>query len=73
MGAGKTVQAIVSALESGAAKILVCPSAVKINWEREIQMFNCYDTYIVEEENGVKLNLQLLILIFLKIFIRLYR
>lgn len=49
MGAGKTVQAIVSALESGAAKILiVCPSAVKINWEREIQMFNCYDTYIVE-------------------------
>ena len=36
-----TYQAIVSALESGAERILiVCPSAVKINWEREINNFD---------------------------------
>jgi SWI/SNF-related matrix-associated actin-dependent regulator of chromatin subfamily A-like protein 1 len=41
MGLGKTYQAIVAALESGAQRILiVCPSAVKINWEREINDFD---------------------------------
>lgn len=41
MGLGKTYQAIVAALESGAERILiVCPSAVKINWEREINDFD---------------------------------
>lgn len=40
MGLGKTYMSIVAALESGAEKILiVCPSAVKINWEREIKCF----------------------------------
>jgi SWI/SNF-related matrix-associated actin-dependent regulator 1 of chromatin subfamily A len=49
MGLGKTYQSIIAALESGAEKILiVCPSAVKINWEREIHYFQCYDTSIIE-------------------------
>ena len=40
--------AIVAALESGADNILiVCPSAVKINWEREIHYFQQYDTNII--------------------------
>ena len=46
-----TYMSVVSALESGAKKILiVCPSSVKINWEREINCF-CEDTAIV---NGRK-------------------
>jgi len=48
MGLGKTYQAIIAALESGAERILiVCPSSVKINWEREIQYFQCTDTSII--------------------------
>lgn len=42
MGTGKTYMSTVAALESGAKKILVvCPSSLKINWEREI---NCFDS-----------------------------
>ena len=49
MGLGKTYQSIIAALESGVENILiVCPSAVKINWEREIHYFQCYDTTIIE-------------------------
>ena len=52
MGLGKTYQAIIAALEAGAERILiVCPSSVKINWEREIQYFQCHDTSII---NGKK-------------------
>lgn len=48
MGLGKTTQSIIAALESGAKKILiVCPSATKINWEREINVF-CDDTTIID-------------------------
>ena len=48
MGLGKTYQAIIAALESGSERILiVCPSSVKINWEREIQYFQCHDTSII--------------------------
>lgn len=48
MGVTKTLQSIIAALEKGAKKILiVCPSAVKINWEREINIF-CNDTTIIE-------------------------
>jgi len=48
MGLGKTYQSIIAALESGAERILiVCPSAVKINWEREINYFQNFDTIIV--------------------------
>lgn len=48
MGLGKSIQSIIAALESGAKKILiVCPSATKINWEREINVF-CDDTTIID-------------------------
>jgi SWI/SNF-related matrix-associated actin-dependent regulator 1 of chromatin subfamily A len=51
MGLGKSIQATIAALESGAKKILlVCPSAVKINWEREIQYFQCFDTTIIDSK-----------------------
>lgn len=47
MGLGKSMQAIIAALESGAQKILViCPASVKINWKREINMF-CDDVVII--------------------------
>lgn len=40
MGLGKTFQSIVSAIESGAEKVLVvCPANAKINWYREIANF----------------------------------
>lgn len=43
-----TTQSIIAALESGAKNILiVCPSSVKINWKREIEVF-CDDVAIVE-------------------------
>ncbi len=48
MGMAKTCQSIIAGLESGAKKILVvCPSSVKINWEREINIF-CDDTCIID-------------------------
>ncbi len=48
MGLGKSLQSIVAALECGAERILVlCPSAVKINWEREINYFQNFDTTII--------------------------
>lgn len=48
MGLGKSMQSIIAALESGAKKILiVCPSATKINWQREINVF-CDDTTIID-------------------------
>lgn len=48
MGLGKSMQAIIAALESGAEKILiVCPSSTKINWQREIGIF-CNDTTIID-------------------------
>ena len=51
MGLGKSIQSIIAALESGAKNILVvCPSSVKINWKREIEVF-CKDVTIV---NGRK-------------------
>lgn len=47
MGLGKTYQAIIAAIESGAEKILVvCPSSVKINWEREINYFSDHSSII---------------------------
>lgn len=44
MGLGKTTQAILAALETGAERILVvCPSSLKINWQREIENFTTSD------------------------------
>jgi len=52
MGLGKTYQAIIAAMETGAERILiVCPSSLKINWEREINYFQCYDTAVVSGRN----------------------
>ena len=49
MGLGKTYQSIIAALESGAENILiVCPTSMKISWEREINYFQCFDTAIVD-------------------------
>jgi SNF2 family DNA or RNA helicase len=43
-----TLQATVAALESGAKKILiVCPSSVKINWQREINYYQEFDIAII--------------------------
>jgi SNF2 family DNA or RNA helicase len=40
MGLGKTLVSVIAALESGMKRILVvCPSSLKINWQREIEMF----------------------------------
>jgi SWI/SNF-related matrix-associated actin-dependent regulator 1 of chromatin subfamily A len=51
MGLGKTYQSIIAALEAGAERVLiVCPSSVKINWEREIHYFQCYDTNIIDSK-----------------------
>lgn len=51
MGLGKSIQSIIAALESGAKKILiVCPSSVKVNWKREINVF-CDDVAIVNSKN----------------------
>jgi SWI/SNF-related matrix-associated actin-dependent regulator of chromatin subfamily A-like protein 1 len=51
MGLGKSLQSIVAALECGAKRILiVCPSAVKINWEREINYFQNFNTSIIDSK-----------------------
>lgn len=48
MGVGKTIQSVIAALDSGAKKILiVCPTAVKVNWQREISYFGCDDSTII--------------------------
>ena len=48
MGLGKSLQSVIAALESGAKRILiVCPSSAKINWQREINYFQEYDTAII--------------------------
>ena len=52
MGLGKTTSTIVAALETGAKKILiVCPSSLKINWQREIANYTDRSVYIAESKN----------------------
>lgn len=47
MGLGKTYQSIVAALESEVKKVLiVCPSSMKITWQREIECFGEKSTII---------------------------
>ena len=50
----KTYQTIISAIEANAQRVLIiCPSSVKINWEREIECF-CNDISIVSGNNWKK-------------------
>ncbi len=52
MGLGKTTSTIVASLETGAKKILiVCPSSLKINWQREIANYTDRSVYIAESKN----------------------
>ena len=49
MGLGKTTSTIISALESGAKKVLIiCPATLKINWKREIENYSDKSIYIAE-------------------------
>ena len=47
----KTYQTIISAIEANAQRVLIiCPSSVKINWQREIECF-CKDVSIISSKN----------------------
>jgi SWI/SNF-related matrix-associated actin-dependent regulator of chromatin subfamily A-like protein 1 len=49
MGLGKTTSTIISALETGAKKVLIiCPASLKINWQREIENYSDRTTSIIE-------------------------
>lgn len=53
MGCGKTVQAVIAAMESGCDKILIiCPASLKSTWKREIMRFN--DESEIKIVNGQK-------------------
>lgn len=55
MGLGKTYQAIVAAGEaSEAAKLVVCPASLKINWKREIESIYPEDNIFVVESGPEK-------------------
>jgi SWI/SNF-related matrix-associated actin-dependent regulator 1 of chromatin subfamily A len=52
MGLGKTTSTIIAALETGVKKILIiCPSSLKINWQREIENYTDRSVYIAEGKN----------------------
>ena len=52
MGLGKTTPTIISALETGAKKVLIiCPATLKINWKREIENYSDRPIYIAESKN----------------------
>jgi len=52
MGLGKTTSTIISALETGAKKILIiCPATLKINWKREIENYTDKSIFIAEGKN----------------------
>lgn len=40
-GLGKTTSAVIASIESGAKKVLIiCPASLKINWQREIEIYS---------------------------------
>ena len=49
MGLGKTTSTVIASLESDIKKVLiVCPSSLKINWKREIELYSDENVLIVE-------------------------
>lgn len=49
MGLGKTTSTVIASIESKAKKVLiVCPASLKINWQREIELYSDDYTLIVE-------------------------
>lgn len=49
MGLGKTTSTVIASIESKAKKVLiVCPASLKINWQREIELYTKEHTLIVE-------------------------
>lgn len=54
-GTGKSTSATIAALESGAKKILiVCPTSLKINWKRELEIYTDKKILIVEGKKWVE-------------------
>jgi SNF2 family DNA or RNA helicase len=52
MGLGKTTSTIIASLETGAKKILIiCPASLKINWQREYQLYCNKSSYVCEGKN----------------------
>jgi SWI/SNF-related matrix-associated actin-dependent regulator 1 of chromatin subfamily A len=52
MGLGKTTSTIIASLETGAKKILIiCPATLKINWQREYQLYSEKTSYVCEGKN----------------------
>ena len=52
MGLGKTTSTIIASLETGAKKILIiCPASLKINWQREYQLYSEKTSYVCEGKN----------------------
>ena len=52
MGLGKTTSTIIASLETGAKKILIiCPASLKINWQREYQLYCDKTSYVCEGKN----------------------
>ena len=52
MGLGKTTSTIIASLETGAKKILIiCPASLKINWQREYQLYSEKISYVCEGKN----------------------
>ena len=52
MGLGKTTSTIIATLETNAKKILIiCPASLKINWQREYQLYSDKTSYVCEGKN----------------------
>jgi SWI/SNF-related matrix-associated actin-dependent regulator 1 of chromatin subfamily A len=52
MGLGKTTSTIIASLETGTKKILIiCPASLKINWQREYQLYSEKTSFVCEGKN----------------------
>ena len=52
MGLGKPTSTIIASLEMGVKKILIiCPASLKINWQREYQLYSEKTSYVCEGKN----------------------